>query len=90
MKWKTIKVMHTGLLFAALLTIGVRVETAQSADSDIVQEVGVPATPVTITAAESRNLEVWEESVGQLEPKVAPLIAAEVSGRLTVVNVDVG
>jgi len=36
------------------------------------------------------DLEVWESSVGQLEPKVAPLIAAEVAGRLTTVTVDVG
>ena len=45
---------------------------------------------MTVVVSESRDLEVWEASVGQLEPKVAPLIAAEVAGRLTAVNADVG
>jgi len=90
MKWKTIKGISSALLIGALLVTGACGETGQPSDSDAVQDAGVPATPVTITVAESRNLEVWEASVGQLEPKVAPLIAAEVSGRLTAVNVDVG
>lgn len=46
--------------------------------------------PINVTTAVSRDLEIWESSVGQLEPKVAPLIAAEVAGRLIAVNVDVG
>ncbi len=47
-------------------------------------------TPVTVTGVERRTLEVWTSSVGQLESKVAPLIAAEVAGRLTRVTVDEG
>jgi len=50
----------------------------------------VRATPVTVTVAGSDDLEIWESSVGQLEARVAPLIGAEVAGRLTVVDVDVG
>jgi len=48
------------------------------------------SVPITITTAVSSDLEVWEPSVGQLEAKVAPLVAAEVAGRLIVVNFDVG
>jgi RND family efflux transporter MFP subunit len=47
-------------------------------------------TPITMTRAETRDLEIWESSVGQLEAKMAPMIAAEVAGRLIAVNVDVG
>ena len=47
-------------------------------------------TPVTATRAISRNLEVWESSVGQLEARVEPLIAAQVAGQLGVVAVEVG
>ncbi len=46
--------------------------------------------PVTVTAAETRDLEVWESAVGQLEARTAPMIAAEVAGRIIVVSVDVG
>jgi len=85
-----IKAMPAGLLLAALLATGAHAETGSSSEPDAVQEAEVAATPVTVTVAESRDLEVWEASVGQLEAKVAPLIAAEVAGRLTVVKVDVG
>ncbi len=82
--------IRIGLLFCALWAITVQGETGKQSDGDIVQEAEVPAIPVTVTVAESRDLEIWETSVGQLEAKVAPLIAAEVAGRLTDVNVDVG
>jgi len=49
-----------------------------------------PRVPITVTTAVARDLEVWEPSVGQLEPKIAPLIAAEVAGRLIAVHFDVG
>ena len=48
------------------------------------------SVPITVTTAVSRDLEVWESSVGQLEAKVAPMVAAEVAGRLIAVNFDVG
>ena len=47
-------------------------------------------TPVTATTAISRNIEVWESSIGQLEARVEPLIAAEVAGQLGSVTVEVG
>jgi len=48
------------------------------------------SVPITVTTAVSRNLEVWESSVGQLEARTAPVIAAEVGGRIIAVSVDVG
>jgi RND family efflux transporter MFP subunit len=53
-------------------------------------QASVHTVPVTVTVAESRELEVWESSVGQLEAKTAPTIAAEVGGRIIAVAVDVG
>ncbi|MFQ5486940.1 MAG: efflux RND transporter periplasmic adaptor subunit [Gammaproteobacteria bacterium] len=54
------------------------------------QKTAGPGIPIAVTTAVSRDLESWEFSVGQLEPKVAPMIAAEVAGRLIAVNADVG
>lgn len=47
-------------------------------------------TPITVAAAVTRDLEIRETSVGQVEPQVAPLVAAQVAGQITAVNVDVG
>jgi len=46
--------------------------------------------PITVTDVKVQDLEVWESSVGQVEAKVAPLISAEVAGRLIAVMADVG
>ncbi|RLA44654.1 MAG: efflux RND transporter periplasmic adaptor subunit [Gammaproteobacteria bacterium] len=54
------------------------------------QEANSRRTPVTATTAISRDIEVWESSVGQLETRVEPLIAAEVEGQLGSMNVEVG
>jgi len=65
--------------------------TARAAeDPDRVKQTQAPAIPVTLSQVDKVDLEVWEPSVGQIEAKVAPLIAAEVAGRLTQVKVDVG
>jgi len=46
--------------------------------------------PVTVTKAKVADVEFWESSVGQLEAKTAPMIAAEIGGRIVSVSVDVG
>ncbi len=85
-----IKAMCARLLLGVLLATKASAETGPLAESGAARKAEMPAIPVTVSVAESRDLEEWETSVGQLETKVAPLIAAEVSGRLTAVNVDVG
>lgn len=77
MKW-----LSAVCLLVAALGAAVQAPASEPAEA--------PATPVTVTVATSADLEVWETSVGQLEAKVAPLIAAEVSGRLTGVHVEIG
>ncbi len=48
------------------------------------------ATPITVTAAVRRDLEIWEPSVGQIEADTAPTIAAEIPGRVIAVHADIG
>lgn len=74
------------LTLLAALHFAVNPAAAQTVEREMVAR----STPVTVTQVERKNLEVWEPSVGQLEPKVAPLIAAEVAGRLTGVEIEVG
>jgi multidrug efflux pump subunit AcrA (membrane-fusion protein) len=45
---------------------------------------------ITSTKAATRPVEVLEESVGYIDTLTAPLVAAEVTGRLVEVRVDVG
>jgi len=65
--------------------------TYSAADQPVEKKTTLVKTiPITVTTAKLIDLEIWEFSVGQIEAKTAPLIAAEVAGRLTSVNVDVG
>lgn len=45
---------------------------------------------VTIATVEPRRVEVLEQSVGYIETETAPMVAAEVGGRLVSVDADVG
>lgn len=81
--------MTVGVVFLVSM-IGAAAIHGSSEQSSGTQETVDQSIPVTVTAAESRNLEVWESSVGQLEAKTAPVIAAEVGGRIIEVSVDVG
>lgn len=45
---------------------------------------------ITATQVATRPVEVLEESVGYIDTQTAPLVAAEVAGRLVEVRVDVG
>jgi membrane fusion protein (multidrug efflux system) len=74
-------------LVCLFLVTSAHAAESQQAKSDAVTTVSVPITVVT---ADSRDLEVWESSVGELESRSAPTIAAEVDGRIIAVTVDVG
>ena len=51
---------------------------------------GPPPAVITAKAAESRTVQVLEQSVGEADSQSAPLVAAEVAGRVTKVFVDTG
>jgi len=53
--------------------------------SDVDQSI-----PISVTIAGTQNLEVWQISQGKLLAKNAPMISAEVGGRIVSVKVDVG
>lgn len=46
--------------------------------------------PITVEPARSETVQVVERSIGQLQSKASPLVAAEVAARVQKVNVDVG
>lgn len=80
----------TVLLLGTLLAALVVYDRGFGSQPETPPPGGVRTTPVTVAVAESDDVELWESAVGQLEARVAPLIGAEVAGRLTVVDVDVG
>ncbi len=47
-------------------------------------------TPVKVTQVSSRDIEIWDRAVGQIEAKAAPTIGAEVAGRVIAIKVDAG
>jgi RND family efflux transporter MFP subunit len=51
---------------------------------------GPPPTPVTVTQAQARSVEIAEDVVGSVENVIDPRIGAEVAGRVTRVTSDVG
>lgn len=60
------------------------------AKADGTAKKGPPATVVSLTKAEVRNLEIIEETVGSLEDIVDPRIGAEIAGRIVRLYADVG
>jgi len=81
--------MKTKLKIGSLLVM-VMALSACGTDEPQQQEPSGRSTPITVTTAVSQDLEIWESSVGQLEAKTAPMIAAEVGGRIIAISVDVG
>jgi RND family efflux transporter MFP subunit len=51
---------------------------------------GPPPTLVTVTQANARSVEIVEEVVGTVENVIDPRLGAELAGRVTRVNADVG
>ena len=48
------------------------------------------AVLISTARAEVRDLPIWLETVGQVHSQSAPTLAAEVSGRITMVSADTG
>lgn len=54
------------------------------------QKKGPLAAVITITQAQSRTMQIMEQSVGEADSSTAPKVGAEVAGRIIKVNVDIG
>ena len=77
--------LRTGLFLCMALAA-----TARGSGAPAKQEAGGRSIPVTLATAAARDVEIWESALGQLEARTAPMIAAEVGGRIIAVAVDVG
>ena len=54
------------------------------------QKKGPPAAIITVTQAQSRTMQVLEQSVGEVDSSTAPKVGAEVAGRIIKVYVEIG
>jgi RND family efflux transporter MFP subunit len=54
------------------------------------QKKAPPAAIITVTQAQSRAMQVLEQSVGEVDSATAPKVGAEVAGRITKVHVEIG
>lgn len=50
----------------------------------------IPSAPITVVKAESRFLPIVQESVGWMESKNAPVVSAEVAGKVVEIMADAG
>ena len=78
---------HTRLLSVTFLLM-VSLYQATSLAAETVESNG--NIPVTSIQAGTKNLEIWQLSLGRLQAKTSPTIAAEVGGRIISVKRDVG
>lgn len=79
--------LKLGLLIAPLLLQGCGDGAEQDSDP---QKPAVRATRITTFEASAADVEITEQSVGELESLVIPYIAAEVEGRIARVLVAIG
>lgn len=83
------KTLPANLLTALLLTLLVSACGGESSN-DSETASNTRAVLVSTAIAEIRDLPIWLETVGQVHSKSAPTLAAEVSGRITMVTADTG
>lgn len=74
------------LLLVALLAL----PACTKKEEDKTKAAMPQATLISITAAETRKLEIFEETVGSIEGLMDPTVAAEVAGRVISINAYVG
>ena len=83
---RAIRPIRYGLLLVAALLLTGCAEEGEQADQQAAQR----ATRVTVAEARAQTVELTDRSVGQIRSKAAPMLTAEVGGRLTEVRVDTG
>lgn len=78
-------------VFCALLCVSLLLVACGSGDEKANdKKPQVRRTMITTVQAVIRNVEVTENSIGQVESQTAPLIGAEIAGRVIKVNFDAG
>lgn len=74
------------LLLVALLAL----PACTKKEEDKTKAAMPQATLISVTTAETRKLEIFEETVGSIEGLMDPTVAAEVAGRVISINAYVG
>lgn len=82
---KTSKNVAFGLLLAMLLNACDKEESVDAGET-----TNDRAVLISMQKAEVRDLPIWLETVGQVHSLSAPTLAAEVEGRITMINADTG
>lgn len=80
----TLSILTPCLLVAALLLSGCAKKPEEQ------KKAGPPAAIITVTQAQSRIMQVLEQSVGEADSSTAPRVGAEVAGRIIKVHVEIG
>lgn len=81
--WLKVSLMSAGVFTAvALNSCGKKEESGGKPQ--------IPPAPITVVKAESRHLPIVQESIGWLESKNAPVVSAEVAGKVMQILADAG
>lgn len=86
MKENHMKSISSALILVLVFSLGACAEK----DEETTKPAGPPATIVTTAAAQTRDLEIREETVGTVEGLIDPTIAAEVPARVIKVMAHAG
>ena len=82
------KIMRRKPFKTAAFTLALALYFAATVQGE--DKTGQKATPVTVTKAAQQDVLVTEETIGRIESRTAPLVAAEVEGSVIKVFVDTG
>lgn len=77
----------------SLVSAGVLAATALNSCAKKEESVGkpqIPSAPITVVKAEARRLPIVQEAIGWLESRNAPVVSAEVAGKVTRIMLDAG
>lgn len=81
------------LLKVSLMSVGVLAVVALNScakKEEGASKTAIPSAPITVVKAEGRYLAVVQESIGWVESKNAPVVSAEVAGRMLEIKSDIG
>jgi RND family efflux transporter MFP subunit len=82
--------MRTSIRYSLLLTALAVSLSLGACGKKEEKKSGPPPAVVTVTRAESRDVPVVEQSIGDVDSSTAPKVGAEVAGRIVRVNVEIG
>ena len=80
--------MNTALITQPLILILVLTSCSQA--PEVTDDKSTKSTPITVTTAKSRDIDVKLESVGIIKALTEPVISAEIEARVEAIHVDVG